>query len=70
MQQQLNEMKLNPEIAESTKHKVIEDDLEDGLVQIQDVQQKLLDSNGGNNKNKNPLVLEFNFCNIYFYFRQ
>lgn len=48
MQHQLDELKSNPDTANSAECKTIEDDLEMRSVQIQDIQQKLLDSEEGN----------------------
>lgn len=47
LQQQLNELKENPETAESAECKGIEEDIELRSVQIQDLQQKLLYSDEG-----------------------
>lgn len=47
MQQQLDELKSNQETADSPESKNIEDELELRSVQIQDIQQKLLDSDEG-----------------------
>lgn len=49
MQQQLNELKNNPDTANSPECKNVEDELELRSVQIQDIQQKLLDSDEGKN---------------------
>lgn len=47
LRQQLDELKANPETADSEECKVIEDDLELRSIQIQDIQQKIMDSRDG-----------------------
>lgn len=48
LQHQLDELKNNSELAENAEIKTIEEDIELRSVQIQDLQQKLLDSDEGN----------------------
>lgn len=64
MQQQLDELKVNPDTANSPECKNLEDELELRSVQIQDIQQKLLDSDEGN-----KYIHIFLVESIAFYFR-
>lgn len=47
LKQQLDELKRDPETAEGEQVKMLEEDIELRSLQIQDLQQKLLDSNEG-----------------------